>query len=115
MKHKIFVYGTLKQGHGNNRIIADQKFLGPAQTELAAFQMYSLGGFPGVVRGTQSIKGELYEVDEEAFTRCDHLEGHPDFYKRESVAVMCDNGPLTMAWMYIFQGDTKNLKPVEGW
>lgn len=107
-KHLIFVYGTLKAGWGNNAIIHDQKCLGPASTLDCRFQMHSLGGFPGVVAGTKRIVGELWEVDDQAFARCDRLEGHPTFYKREQVQVTSIVGDKEVmwsepAWIYIYQ------------
>lgn len=115
MSELIFVYGTLKRGFGNNRIIADQNYLGLGETVASTFQMYSLGGFPGVVRGSKTIRGELFEVDEEAFARCDRLEGHPYFYRREQVEVTGINGVVQLAWIYIYQGDTEGLREVEDW
>lgn len=48
--------------------------------------MYSLGGFPGVVRGgTTAIEGEVYEVDGATMAALDRLEGHPRFYRRTVV------------------------------
>lgn len=114
MSHLIFVYGTLKQGHGNHRLIHDQKFKGIGVSE-ENFQMYSLGGFPGVVAGSKEIVGELYEVDDLAFERCDRLEGHPHFYKREQVQVMNEEFEDVLAWIYIYQGKTEGLEAVDEW
>lgn len=114
-KHLIFVYGTLKNGWGNNVIIADQKFIGKATTVANEYQMYSLGGFPGVVDGNNSIKGELWEVDDGAFARCDRLEGQPTFYKREVADVAANDGTYQKAWMYLYQGDVSNCKPIDEW
>src|SRR3546814_631811 len=80
-KHLIFVYGTLKRGWGNNAIIHDQKYIGVGTTS-PDFEMFSLGGYPGVIEGDKRISGELWEIDDAAFARCDRLEGHPNFYKR---------------------------------
>lgn len=115
MKYLIFVYGTLKHDFGNHRVIEGQKFLGHAATAENNWQMYSLGGFPGVVRGDNMIWGELYKVDEAAFARCDRLEGHPNFYKREQVEVLDSDGQSYVAWMYIYQGNVEGLDKVEGW
>lgn len=114
MSELIFVYGTLKRGFGNNRIIADQKYIGHGITQIANWQMYSLGGFPGVTRGSKAITGELWEVDEASFARCDTLEGHPYFYRREQVNVLVGDEEH-VAWMYIYQRSTVGLEPVEGW
>jgi gamma-glutamylaminecyclotransferase len=117
-KHLIFVYGTLKRGWGNNAIIHDQECLGEAITVEHSFQMYTLGGFPGVVGGDKQIMGELWEVDDTAFDRCDRLEGHPRFYKRYQIEVLTKK--LTgmskdTAWIYIYQGDVSQRTPIKEW
>lgn len=119
-KHIIFVYGTLKQGWGNHRCIEGQEYLGHGQTLYPNYQMYSLGGFPGVVAGNKQITGELYAVDDEAFARCDRLEGHPTFYKRQQIPVVIgyvdDGGAEHMsAWMYIYQGQVSDCQPIDVW
>lgn len=75
-----FVYGTLKQGHGNNRILQQSstaKFIENAITE-PNFTMISLGAFPGVIEGgNTAIHGEIWSVeDDETKRRLDSLEGY---------------------------------------
>lgn len=76
-KKYYFVYGTLKEGHGNHRILENCKKVGDFTTE-PEFTMIHLGGFPGVLRdGETAIKGELYEVEDESVeARLDRLEGY---------------------------------------
>ena len=100
-------------------IIEDEKFLGASKTLDERFQMYHLGGFPGVVAsGNKAVPGELYEVDEAAFARCDRLEGHPHFYKRELVTVSDpdgDEGDCLEAWMYLYQGSVRGDRAIDEW
>ena len=66
MKQLFFVYGTLKAGHDNHRIIEHEttKSLGEFTTP-AEYRMYD-GGFPVVERGGDTaIQGELYLVEDE--------------------------------------------------
>lgn len=114
-KHIIFVYGTLKQGWGNHRCIEGQEYLGHAETQYPNWQMYSLGGFPGVTEGNKTITGELYAIDDEAFARCDRLEGHPNFYKRRMIGILDGDGQEVNAWMYIYQGTVSDLEPIDVW
>jgi gamma-glutamylaminecyclotransferase len=80
---KIFVYGTLKKGFGNHRLIKEARFLGES---FIKGTMYSMGAFPGVVlKGDNNIKGEVYEVDEGQLFSMDRLEGHPNFYRRTPI------------------------------
>lgn len=89
-QHRVFIYGTLLQGYGNNRLLTESRFLGPAITE-SRFTMLGLGGFPGIVAdGETSIRGELYEVDDATLRNLDRLEGHPSFYERTPLLVLPD-------------------------
>lgn len=101
--HYVFVYGSLKQGYWNNRIIArslSNRFLGPCTTSNASFELRSLGAYPGVFKGgSHAIRGELFSVDHETFNSLDRLEGNGSFYTREKVGIQerSDIRP----WIYI--------------
>lgn len=73
----LFVYGTLKRGYGNNRLLDNAAFLGTAQ--VRGFKIYHLGGFPGVHVSPDlddMVYGELYRVDNDYdVARLDRLEG----------------------------------------
>lgn len=72
----IAVYGTLKKGFGNHRILESSKFLGTDNTK-ETFEMYSFGGFPAIVEGgDKHIFIEVYSTsDENVLRRLDQLEG----------------------------------------
>ena len=94
---KVFVYGSLKQGYGNNRLLSLAKFLGATETVDDTYDLRCWGSFPAVYKqGDTSIKGELYEVDEDTMKNLDYLEGYPSFYNRERVQLYSGD----MAWMY---------------
>ena len=100
---KVFVYGTLKQGHGNHRLLAESKCLGTTHTK-PAFTMLHLGGFPGVLlQGDTSIIGEVYEVDEITMKRIDRLEGYPSFYDRTKL-----HTEYGQAWIYFLDPHYKD-------
>ena len=99
--NKVFVYGSLKQGHGNNRFLSNSNFIGKGITLDDDFKMISLGGFPGIIDGNNRIVGELYEIDDEVFQSIDSLEGNGHFYKRELVDIMLLDGKNYKAWIYI--------------
>jgi len=89
---KVLVYGSLKKGFGNHHILENARFLGKAVTS-PEFTMLHLGGFPGIVRGGETaITGEVYEVDAATLRRLDRLEGHPNFYRRDVIAVTMEDG-----------------------
>ena len=39
----------------------------------------------------QTIKGEVWEVDDAMFSFLDDFEGHPEVYERDKVKVLVDN------------------------
>lgn len=106
-KNYLFVYGTLKEGHGNNRLLEGSKKIGVGITKKK-FGMYSRH-IPYVVddEETTNIKGELYEISNSTLSRCDLLEGHPRFYERKLIDVIVDN-TFYKAWCYINNNIHKN-------
>lgn len=99
----VAVYGTLKRGRGNNRLLSTSSFIG--EDELHGFTMYSAGGFPVIYRSeelSKSILVEVWEVDEETLTGdLDRLEGHPSWYCRELVPTKYGE-----AWIYIMRSQS---------
>jgi len=107
-KVRVFVYGTLKDGHGNHGYYLAGN---PAVSKLGRcyisgdYRMYSNGAFPMVTRGSDQdrvshIVGEVYEIDEHTLDSLDALEGHPDWYCREKVET-----PFKKAWVYLMPED----------
>lgn len=89
-EHKVFVYGSLKRGRGNHRLLQGAQFLGPAQTDEDTFRMYDLGAYPGIVHEhgpNHPVKGEVYLVDDDTLKDLDRLEGYPGFYNRKTITV----------------------------
>ena len=93
--YKVAVYGTLRQGNGNNILLSNSNFLGKGKT-LPKFEMFSLGGFPGITEGSTRITVEVYEVDSDTLSRLDRLEGYrgkgeSNFYDREVISTPYGN------------------------
>lgn len=120
--HRIFVYGTLKRGEPNHKLIQDvangyAKFLGLAKTKTAypliiatKYNIPFLLKKPGI---GHHVIGELYDVDSKMLTKLDELEEHPNFYERseEDVLLAAESklkssknfeevARLTKAWIY---------------
>ena len=95
---KIFVYGSLRRGFYNHRLLEKADYLRHSITR-AEYRMHSLGGFPSVQPGgTTAIIGEIYDVDVLTLLRLDRLEGHPTLYRRTEIT-MADGERVSI---YIF-------------
>ena len=101
---KIFVYGTLKKGFGNNRILDNETFVG--RDTITGWNMIDLGPFPAIVAGTKHIIGEVWEVN--SLQELDLLEGFPSFYDRVQVDTIHGN-----AWVYVMDDNTMNDTIIE--
>ena len=103
-RENVFVYGTLKFGFGNYRLLWDSECIGRART-LKKYDMYQ-SGIPFVMENKEvtQIFGEVYLVDENTMMNLDALEGHPDFYKRKKVDILMENGDVISCWLYFYQG-----------
>lgn len=82
----IAVYGSLRRGMGNHRLIEDSEFLETAIIHLP-YRMISLGGFPGLVPINEDedlvpITVEFYKVNADVNKRVEMLEGYPTFYDK---------------------------------
>lgn len=108
-KTLVFVYGTLKEGHGNNHVIQSENTVkkGAAVTE-EKYTMYR-SGIPYVdkTKETSIISGEVYEIDQMTLARVDRLEGYRpnnhegSWYKREAIPVrLVDTDEVVTAFIY---------------
>ncbi len=122
MSHFLFVYGTLKQGYGNNqRCLADAKFLGKALSVERDYIMQDIG-FPIVWQDDDDmigqVSGELFFITNKMLANCDRLEGHPRMYKREERVFQLTSlpgrvGEEITAWIYLWQGDKDYGDPIK--
>jgi gamma-glutamylcyclotransferase (GGCT)/AIG2-like uncharacterized protein YtfP len=94
-KHRVFVYGTLKRGIHNHRLLEKSQFIGEAFT-VEKFRMYNVG-FPIIHESdhpdAKSVFGEVYDVDDETLARLDSLEAEGKMYDRKAVTVYLTSGP----------------------
>lgn len=109
----LFVYGTLKRDHGNNRLLYDSKYLGPATCK--GMLLTDLGPFPAgnFTDGRLSditdpvTLGELYAINNSTLRAVDRLEGSPDFYVRNLVSVYDEKDVEKVAYTYILPDVSK--------
>ena len=97
----IFVYGTLKRGFWNNRLLHEARFV-----KEALVQGYKLmgDGIPfAIPQEGSTIRGEIFDIgdpeesDEASFIlrRLDGLEGHPNGYLRTATTTV-DADPVSL-------------------
>ena len=99
----LFVYGSLKRGHRNHRLLADQEYLGTAVTE-ARYRLIDLGTYPGMIEDANGVgvTGELWAVIGCALAELDEFECEDAPYYRGPVAV---RGRTDAVEAYFFRGD----------
>ena len=105
---KVAVYGTLRQGFGNHRLLEHSKFLGKTQTE----PIFNMHGHvvPWISNGgSTKITIEVYEIDEETLERLDWLEGYPSYYNRRLI-----NTEFGEAWIYFIDNRSVGSKIESG-
>lgn len=120
-RHVVAVYGTLKYGRGNHSVMeeAEGSFLGYGRTNRK-FRL-TVEALPFLIRGSskdgKKISVEVYSVDDRGLGILDGLEGHPDFYKRETITIDMDRGGKLNCYTY-FVGEEyidENSKFVESY
>lgn len=108
----VFVYGTLKRNHGNNRLLRDASFIQEDTTEENFF-LANLGcpvAFPD--DEGKPVRGEVWLVDSPATLHAlDRLENHPRLYYRSPVYLKSGE----IAWMYQVDPDlVQDYETLEG-
>lgn len=103
MKHRVFVYGTLKRGHANHDYLDGARYLSPGETELS-YTVVSAGFpialYPRAGYGKAPVRGEVYEVDGSHLRALDRLEAVGRMYLRTIVPVATPTGTWR-ALMYV--------------
>ena len=110
--HIVAVYGTLKHGFGNHRLLQNSRFIGYGTT--AEPYRLCVDGLPYLIRDEHDsgmpVYVEVYAVDDETMEDLDRLEGHPTFYRREQVDIDMPRGYGLSAWTYFVGEEHDNGK-----
>ncbi|AUS01850.1 AIG2-like gamma-glutamyl cyclotransferase [Vibrio phage 1.293.O._10N.261.52.E1] len=102
----VAVYGSLRMGMGNHRVIEGAELKGTG--EVTGWDLFSLGAYPFILQGDNSLVVEVYEVDSEARQqRLDMLEGYPSYYDRVKI-----DTEFGEAWIYFMHGDDNGTSPL---
>ena len=108
----LFVYGTLCRGLSRNKILSASQYLGLAHIDGA---LVDLGHYPGLIKGAESVIGEIYKIDPEALLpRLDEIEGvnaaddkKSLYVRRKITARLFSTGERLTAGAYFFNGSVK--------
>jgi gamma-glutamylcyclotransferase (GGCT)/AIG2-like uncharacterized protein YtfP len=101
----LFVYGTLMKGMRNHVYLERAQFLGEATT-APQYELMTNGSIPAMKDGKETVKGELYEVDDETLQSLDVLEEvNTKLYEKREIEVA---GKKAIAYLggSIFNFDT---------
>ncbi|MCX8028430.1 MAG: gamma-glutamylcyclotransferase [Brevinematales bacterium] len=105
----IFVYGTLKKGFHNHRMIKDAKFVGRGKTKDKYVMYVDIIPYVSKRDRVSNIYGEVYCIDRNTLDMLDRLEKHPCWYYREKVDVILEDGRIVNAWMYFNDIEVGNV------
>lgn len=98
----VAVYGTLKKGYGNHRLLNNASYIGNGRT--AEKYRLCVSGLPFLLDGKSdeghNVKVEVYSCNPFEMYSLDLLEGHPRFYKRKRTDIKLNDGHTVDAWVY---------------
>jgi len=101
----LFVYGTLMKGMRNHVYLEKAQFVGEATTK-PEFELMTNGSIPAMREGKETVKGEVYEVDDATLQGLDVLEEvNSKLYEKREIEV---DGKKAIAYLggSIFNFDT---------
>lgn len=105
-KLRLFVYGTLKKGHLNHKLLVDGRKIADGYT-VKTLLMVNAGEFPVVFeRGNGPaamlpVTGELYEIEDHMLMALDELEDLGGMYDRRTFQIRTVTGSVVPAAMYV--------------
>jgi gamma-glutamylaminecyclotransferase len=107
MEHRVFVYGTLKQGFPNFHVNRGRRIAGDFVT-VEPHPLHILGPdrLPWLVQSPgqgQRVSGQVFAVDDAGLAAMDVLEqiDEPGWYRRERIAVRpTGDGDVIEPWVY---------------
>jgi len=114
MEHKVFVYGSLKQGESRHKVLESPEVLSYG-ADIMMFPGYLVKvtkSYPGLLytgNEISSIHGEVYGINDILLKKLDRIEGHPTLFMRSLRRTKNSH----MCWVYIFQNPTgSHFEPV---
>jgi gamma-glutamylcyclotransferase (GGCT)/AIG2-like uncharacterized protein YtfP len=106
MTKTLFVYGTLMRGMRNHTYLEKARFIEEARTP-ADYELLFNGSIPAARSGSESIKGELYEVEDGVLDTLDVVEEiSSKLYDRKEVEINGKKVILYIGGERMFSSDT---------
>ena len=105
-RFRVFVYGTLKRGFSNHKVLARNhaEYLGNATTR-DSYVMFDVG-YPLIIKDnslhnedTAPVVGEIYLVNRQCMKELDILEGEGILYKRIKIKLFNHEDALAYLWI----------------
>lgn len=97
----VFVYGTLKHKLPNHYLMLNEqngeaKFITNGITNesypLVIGTRFNIPFLLNIPNAGHRIHGEIYEIDDRMQTTLDVFEGHPDYYVRQTIDIVKEDG-----------------------
>jgi gamma-glutamylcyclotransferase (GGCT)/AIG2-like uncharacterized protein YtfP len=105
----LFTYGTLMQEAKNSQFLSDATYI--EDVWLDGYDLFKVHTrYPGMVEGTGSVLGELYEIDETILLSLDQLEEEGRLYRRDTIRL---NDKDIYIYLYNLEFE-ENSKIVDG-
>jgi gamma-glutamylcyclotransferase (GGCT)/AIG2-like uncharacterized protein YtfP len=97
---KLFVYGTLKRGKQAHHLLQNATFLG--ERTVRGFVLLDAGAYPAMVRAREGddnpvVRGEIWDVPDEAIEAIDRWEDHPRLFVRTPIEL--EDGTKVVAYL----------------
>ncbi|SFN04545.1 Uncharacterized conserved protein YtfP, gamma-glutamylcyclotransferase (GGCT)/AIG2-like family [Izhakiella capsodis] len=102
---RIIVYGSLRREQGNSHWMTNGQWLG--DHVIDGYELYSLGHYPGVIKGMGKVYCEVYRIDATMLAELDALRSKGGEYKRELTST-----PYGSAWLYVYQHSMAGRKRI---
>lgn len=121
----IMIYGTLMQGYEGYDELSLADYMTKVDNCKISGELYDLGDYPGLILengpgpdisgGPESVRGELYRVDDERiFSKMDEFERYDpngdSLYVRQMVRL---DEPPGDAWVYVYDRDLEGATVIK--
>ncbi len=119
----LFVYGTLMKGTGSGMhqlLASHSEFVSSGRIQA---KLYEVNRYPGAVESDSKehqVFGEVYKFNIESdlleklddYEECSNKFPTPHEYLRRPTRIRLPSGESVLAWVYLYNLDTSNLKEI---